>query len=188
MGIEVVFVLIYPISVICVFAGIWFWFGVAKARQQTLSGRAKAYLPLIAGFAVSMAGLGLLAYINGSADFASLIQQGYYTEADRPRYLAKRVVGQAIVSLVFVLPFICLVVIPMTATLIRTGRLNVGRIGHWLAIGWVVLSFIGWLLSLGVTPPYSLLDIFKSTAVPVLIYGLPIPLAAILFLRRQRVT
>jgi hypothetical protein len=186
MGTEIVFVLIYPVALICILAAIWFWFGVAKAEQPTVIGRAKAYFPVVAGFAVSMVGLAILAYINGSADFTSLIQQGYYIEAERPLSLHRRIVGQAILSLVFVLPFICFVVIPMTVTLIKTARLNLRRIGLRLVIGWAAFSFVGWLLSLGATPPYSLLDILSSTAVPMLVYGLPIPLAALLFFRRQR--
>ena len=186
MGTEIVFVLIYPVALICILAAIWFWFGVAKAEQPSVSGRARAYLPLVAGLAVSMGGLALLAYIDGSADFTSLIQQGYYNEAERPLYLQRRIVGLAILRLVFVLPFVCFVVIPVTATLIRTARLNLGRIGLRLVIGWVALSCVGWLLSLNVTPPYSLLDILSSTAVPVLLYGLPIPLAALWFFRRHR--
>jgi hypothetical protein len=186
MGTEIVFVLIYPVALICVVAAIWFWLGVAKTKQSTISGRARAYLPLIAGLTVSMAGLTLLAYIDGSADFTSLIQQGYYTEAERSLYLPRRIVGQAILSLVLVLPLICLVVTPMTATLIKTHRLNLGRICVRLVIGWVAFSFIGWLLSLGISPPYSLFDMLSSTAVPMLIYGLPIPLAALMFFRRKQ--
>lgn len=186
MGTEIVFVLIYPVALTCVIVAIWFWSGAAKAQHTATIGRIKAYVPLIAGFVVSMTGLALLTYIDSNADFTSLIQQGYYTEAQRPIYLPRRVVGQAIVSLVFVLPLICFVVIPMTTRLIRTCRLKLGGVVLRLVIGWVALSIIGWLMSLGMTPPYSLLDFLKSTAVPTLVYGLPIPLAALLFFGRRR--
>jgi len=186
MGTEIVFVLIIPVALICTVGAIGFWFGVAKAEQPTRSWFIRPYLPLIAGFTISMAGLALLTYIECDADFTSLIQEGYYTEAQRPIYLPRRVVGQAIVSLVFVLPLICFAVVPITTRLIRTSRLTLGRIGLRLVIGWVALSFAGWLLSLNLTPPYALLDLLKSTVVPSLIYGLPIPVAALLLLPRQR--
>jgi hypothetical protein len=186
MGAEVVFVLIYPIALICIVTAALSWFGVAKVNQTTVGGRAIAYLPLIAGFAVSMGGVAIFAYINASSDFTWLVRQGYFTEAQRPLYLPRRIVGQAILSLVLVLPFICLLVTPITAKFVRADRLSLLRIGLWLAIGWLALSFMGWILSFGITPPYSLADLLGSTAVPMLIYGLPIPLAALFFFRGDR--
>lgn len=181
MGTEIVFVLIYPVALICVVAAIWFWFGVSKLGQPTGIRHIMAYLPLIAGLAVSMAGLALLTYVETNANFTSLIQQGYYTESERPVYLPRRVVGQALVNLVFVLPLICFVVVPLTTRLIRTGRLGLGEIGLRTVIGWIALSFVGWIL----VPAYSLPDFLRSTAVPILIYGLPIPIAALLFFPRK---
>jgi hypothetical protein len=71
-----------------------------------------------------MIGLALLSYIECYADFTSLVEQGYYNEAERAVYLPGRFVGQAVVELVFVLPAISFVVVPLTTWLIRTGRLT----------------------------------------------------------------
>jgi hypothetical protein len=158
---------------------------VAKAEQPTVIGYMHGYLPLIVGFAVSMAGLALLTYIERTADFTWLVEHGYYTESQRPVYLPGRVVGQAIVHLVFVLPAICFMVIPCTVRLIRTRRLTLGAIGLRAVIGWIALSLVGWLGNLHNVPRYALTDFPKFTVVPVLIYGLPIPLIALWFLRRK---
>jgi len=188
MGIEIVFVLIYPIALICLPAAIWFWSSVAKVDHPSRIEHLQAYAPLLIGFAVSMGGLALLTYAECEANFTSLINEGYYTEAQRPVYLPGRISGQAIVNLVFVLPIICLGVIPWTARLIRTGRLRLGGIGIRAMIGWVGLSLIGWLFNLGVTiRPYPLVHFLKSDAIPVLIYGLPVPVAALLLSRRNRI-
>lgn len=185
MGVEIVFILIYPIALICLVAAIIIWLPVARSEQPTLTGYAKAYLPLVIGFCVSMTGLVILSYVDASDDFTSLIQGGYYTEAQRPTYLPGRAVGQVILNLVFILPAICLVIVPWTVRLIRKGRLRFTAIGIRALMGWIVLSVSGWVLFRAVVvPPDTLSDFLKSAVIPVLIYGLPIPIAALFFVRR----
>jgi hypothetical protein len=180
MGTEIVFVLIYPIALICLPAAIWFWSYAAKVDHPSRIELAKAYVPLLVGFAVSMSGMALLTYTECEADFTSLVHDGYYTEAQRPVYLPGRIEGQVILNLVFVLPLICCGVIPWTARLVSTGRLRLGGIAIRAMIGWLVLSFIGWLFNLGfIVPPYPLLHSLTSAVISVLIYGLPVPLAAL---------
>lgn len=142
-----------------------------------------AYAPLVVGFAISMIGLALVTYVEGYADFTSLVEQGYYTEAERSIYLPRRLVGQAIVTLIFLLPAICFVVVPLTTWLIKRHRLTFKDIGQFAIIGWLVLSLVGWLVSFGITPSYSLLSFLVSTLIAVLLYGLPIPVAALWLLR-----
>lgn len=182
MGTEIVFVLIVPIALLCLPAAVLFWSGIAKMEQAAQGGILIAFLPLIVGFAVSITGLALLTYIRCNTVFTSLVQEGYYTEAQRSLYLPGRVVGQAVVNLVFVLPAICFVIIPLTTRLIKKSRLTFKRIGLYTAVGWLALSLVGWLWNLmSIIPPYSLLSFLKSTAAPILICGLPIPIAALLF-------
>lgn len=183
MGVEVVFVLIYPVVLICVPAAFLFWwFAVARAEQPALIG----YVPLIVGFAVSMAGLALLTYVERATDFTWLVEHGSFREAQRSEYLPRRVVGEAIVHLVFVLPAISFVVIPCTVRLTRTGRLTLRAIGLRAVIAWGVLSLVGWLLNVHtIIPSYPLSYFMKSAVAPVLIYGLPIPLATLWFFRRK---
>src|SRR5438034_9201053 len=101
MGTEIVFVLIYPVALICMAAAFLFWFAALKAEQPTAIGYIIGYVPLIVGFTVSMAGLALLTYIETDAHFTWLIEHGYYTEAQRPVYLPRRVIGNVILLLVF---------------------------------------------------------------------------------------
>src|SRR5579884_1558718 len=179
LGTEVVFVLILPIAVLCLPAAVLLWSRVAKVGWGARSGPLKAYVPLFAGFAVSMAGLALLTYIECYADFTSLVQQGYYTEAERAVYLPRRVFGQAIVTLVFLLPAISFVVVPLTTWLIRRGQLTFKGIGLFAIVGWFALSLVGWVINLAIiTRPDSFREFLEATAIPVLLYGLPIPLAA----------
>ena len=180
MGTEIVFVLILPIAALCLPGALLLWSRVAKMEWGARSGPLKAYIPLLAGFAVSMLGLALLTYIECYADFTSLVQQGYYTEAERAVYLPRRVVGQAIVELVFLLPAISFVVVPLTTWLIRRGRLTFKGIGLLAIVGWFALSLVGWIFNLTtITPPYSFLSFLESTVIRVLLYALPIPVAAI---------
>ena len=183
MGTEIVFVLILPIVALCLPAAVLLWSPVAKMELEASSRPLKAYVPLLAGFAVSMAGLALYTYIECYADFTSLVQQGYYTEAERAVYLPRRAVGQAIVELVFVLPAISFVVVPLTTSLIRRGRLTFRGIGLRAVIGWFALSLVGSNFYLEVTPPYPFPSFLESTAIPILLYGLPIPVSAIWLLR-----
>jgi hypothetical protein len=180
MGTEIVFVLILPIAVLCLPAAVLLWSRVAKIGWGAGSGPLKPYAPLFAGFAVSMAGLALLTYIECYADFTSLVQQGYNTEAERAVYLPRRVVGQAIVELVFSLPAISFLVVPLTTWLIRRGRLTFKGIGLLAIVGWFALSLAGWIFNLTtIIPPYSLPSFLASTVIPVLLYALPIPVAAL---------
>jgi hypothetical protein len=188
MGTEIVFLLIYPVALVCAVAAFGFWFDIAKKEHSSPIGVAKGYMPLVTGFAVSLVGLALLTYVQTDADFTWLIEHGYYTEAEQGLYLPRRVVGQAVVNLVFVLPAISFVVIPLTAGLIRRRRLTPGAIGARAVIGWVALSFIGWIFSqVFLSPPVTLLSFLKSALVPVSIYGLPIPAAALLFRHKMKV-
>lgn len=187
MGTEIVFVIICPVALFCVATAIWSWFAVVKAEQPSAIECIRGYLPLVTGFAVSMVGLALLTYMDCDADFTSLIEQGYYTEVQRPIYLPWRIFGQTIVNLVFVLPAICLVTIPWTAKLVRTSRLTLSGICIRAVIVWGALSLMGWLWNLSaIIPPDPLPYFLKSTVVPVLIYGLPIPIAALLLFPRKR--
>lgn len=183
MGTEIVFVLILPIVAVCLPAAVLLWSRVAKMEWGARSGLLKAYVPLLVRFAVSMAGLALLTYVECYADFTSLVQQGYYTEAERTVYLPGRFVGQAIVELVFVLPAMSFVIVPLTTWLIQRGRLTFKEIGLFAIVGWFALSLVGWIVSSGITPPYSFSTLLAATAIPVLIYGLPIPVAAIWLLQ-----
>jgi hypothetical protein len=184
MGTEIVFVLIVPIAAVCLPAAVLLWSRVARMGWGASSGPLKAYVPLFAGFAVSMIGLALVTYIECYADFTSLVQQGYYTEAERAAYLPGRFVGQSIVELVFLLPAIAFVVVPLTTWLIKRGRLTLKGIGLLAIIGWFALSLVGWIVNLAIIiPPYSFPAFLESTAIPVLLYGLPIPIAAIWLLR-----
>src|SRR5690606_33553710 len=102
MGSETVFVLIYPVAAACLAAAVIFWFRIASPVGEPI----RAYLPLAVGYSISILGLAVLSYVDGDATFTDLIQQGYYTEAERSLYLPQRVVGSAILTLIFVLPAI----------------------------------------------------------------------------------
>jgi hypothetical protein len=186
VGTEIVFVLILPIVVLCLPTAVLLWSRVAKLGWGVRSGLLKAYVPLFAGFVVSMASLALFTYIKCYADFTSLVQQGYYTEAERAVYLPRRVVGQATVELVFLLPAISFVVVPLTTWLIRRRRLTFKGIGLLAVVGWFALSVVGWIFNLmTIIPPYSLPSFLASTAIPMLVYALPIPIAALWLLRPE---
>ena len=187
MGTEIVFFLILPIALLCLPAAVLLWSRSTKIGRRAGSGPLKAYVPLFAGFAISMVSLALFTYIECYADFTSLVQQGYYAEGERTVYLPRRVVGQAVVELVFLLPALSFVVVPSTTWLIRRGRLTLKRIGLFAIIGWLALSLMGCIINFTIiTPPYSFSSILESTAIPVLIYGLPIPIAALWLLPPNR--
>ena len=181
MGIEIVFVLIYPVAAISLVAAIYFWIRIVPL----IGGSILAYLPLAAGYGISMLGLAVLTYIDSDATFTELIRQGYYTEAERSLYLPRRIVGSAILNSVFVLPAISFVVVPLTARLGRKRRLTLKWIALYALAGWLVLSLLGWFLSAGsMVDPFSLIYAMGYTATPVAIYGLPIPLMTLLLLRK----
>jgi hypothetical protein len=182
MGTEIVFVLIYPVAAACLAAAVFFWFKIASSVAEPT----RAYLPLAIGYCISIFGLTVLSYVNGDATFTDLIQQGYYTEAERSLYLPRRVFGSAILSLVFALPAISFIVVPLTVRLIRQGRLTLKWIALYALVSWLLLSLLGLLLSARtMADPFGLTFMLGHAATPVIIYGLPIPLVALLFLDRR---
>lgn len=184
MGTEIVFVLIYPVAALCLVAAVFFWFKIAPSEMLVLGGTVRAYLSLAVGFGISIVGLVVLSYLNSAATFTSLIQQGYYTEAQRALYLPRRIVGDAVLNMVLVLPAISFVVVPLTVRLIEKNRLTLGWIARYILAGWLALSLFGWLLSARtMVDPFTLIYAMGYTAIPVVIYGLPIPFIALLFLR-----
>jgi hypothetical protein len=187
MGVEIVEIIIVPEVLICLLAAFLFWLAAVRTVQQpTAIGYTLGFVPLIAGFAVSMVSLTLLTYIESAAAFTWLVQHGHYTESDRALYLPNRVVGQLVVNLVFVLPIICFIVVPCTMRLIRISRLTLRAIALRAAVGWIALALVNELFNLGVfTPPYALSDILTHTGFAVLISGMPIPLAALWLFRRR---
>lgn len=182
MGTEIVFVLIYPVAAACLAAAVFFWPKIASTAGEPV----RAYLPLAIGYGISIFGLIVLSYVNGDATFTDLIQQGYYTETERSIYLPRRIVGSAILSLVFALPAISFIVVPLTARLIRNGRLTLKWIALYALVSWLLLSLLGLLLSARtMADPLGLMYEMGCAATPVIIYGLPIPLMALLFLHRR---
>ena len=182
MGTEIAFVLIYPVAAACLAAAVFVWFKIASSVRDHI----RAYLPLAMGYGISIFGLIALAYINGDATFTDLVNQGYYTEAERSLYLPRRVVGSAILTLVIALPAISFIVVPLTARLIRKGRLTLKWIAGYALVSWFILSLLSLLSSARtMVDPFTLTYVMGCTATPVIIYGLPIPLIALLFLRRH---
>jgi|SRR5579862_7281117 len=163
MGGEGAPLLLFPEALVCVPAAALFWLIAKQDRPIT-------FAPLLVGFAVSMVGLALRAYVQSQSE-------------DPP---GRWLVFDAIVELLLVLPLTSFVVIPVAAMLVRRRCLTLRAIGLCALIGWGALSLVGWLLHLGLTVPhYPLSDFLKSAVVPTLIYGLPIPLVTRWFLRRR---
>ncbi|HEV2186184.1 MAG TPA: hypothetical protein VGR70_03195, partial [Stellaceae bacterium] len=187
--------LLFPEALVCLPAAGLFWLIAKQDRPIT-------FAPLLVGFAVSMVGLALSAYVESQGE-------------DPP---GRWFVFDASVVLLVVLPLISFVVLPITAVLVRRRCLTLRAIGLSALIGWVplslVVSLVGWYNTSALTAPpecngkrldgcngkfyteeearavaaYHLSDLksdLKSTFVPVLIYGLPIPLMTLWFLRRR---
>ena len=166
MGGEGAPLVLFLEALICLPFAALFWFIAKQDRPVT-------FAPLLVGFTVSMVGLAFSAYVESQGE-------------DPP---GRWLVFDAIVVLLLVLPLISFVVLPITAVLVRRRCLTLRAIGLCALIGWVALSLVGWLLHLWWLskhggPTYPLSYFLKSTVIPVLIYGLPIPLVTRWFLRR----
>lgn len=184
-GNQLFFVLIVPIALVCAAAALWFWFPLVQDSHA--KNYARVYLPLAVGFAVSMVCIAALTYVESAANFSSLVKMGRYTETQWSEYMPMRIVTQAVLNLVFVLPAICFAVIPMTVKLVKAKRLTLRLIGVRALIGWLALCIIGWVLFLHTTDPRALMVFSLSTLIPVVICAVPIPLAALVFFRRREI-
>lgn len=189
MGTEIVFVIIFPVAIFCCCIAAWSWLGIAKRGQSGAVGWIAGYAPVLAGIVVSLLCLTLRTYAECYSDFTALIEQGYYTEAQRGIFLPGRFAAQEIVNILFVLPFICFLVIPITASMIIKDRLNLRSISIFAVFGWIAMSLVGWLFNLAlIEPPYALSHFLRSAGISILAYGLPIPIGATLFFRQNPTT
>ena len=180
MGTEIVFVLILPVTSICLLFAAFYWSRVATIASRTGSGPLRSYGILFVGFGVAVSGLSILTYIDSYASFTWLIEKGYYTEAQRSMYLPRKALGEALLKSVFVLPIVSFVVVPLTVWLIKKGRLTVMNVGLFAIFGWFVLSIVAWAINAAIfKSPYSFISFLGPTVAPVALYGLPIPIAAI---------
>ena len=183
MGNELIYVLIIPITLVCVLAAIFFWFPLALTEDAKTDFR--VFIPLAIGFAVSMLCVAFLTYVESAANFSWLIEHGRYTEFQWSDYMPGRITTQAILNLTFVLPALSFAVIPMTVKLVKARGLTLRVIGLRVLIGWLSLCVIGWAVFLHSVQPAAVLVFALSTLIPVVICAVPVPLAAFLFFRRR---
>jgi len=184
MGNELFSILIVPIVLVCALAAIWFWFPLAQDAHAAGRTHKSAYVSLCVGFAVSMLCVALLTYFESAANFSSLIEKGRYTEAQRSEYMPGRILMQAVLNLVFVLPAISFAVIPMTVKVAKANRLTLRLIGFRTLVAWLTLTLIGWAAFLHNVSPRALLVFALATLIPVVISAVPIPVAALVSRRR----
>lgn len=186
MGTEIVFALIYPIAILSLAVAARSWRAVADRGNPGLPRRIVNFSPVIGGLLVSLIGLLIIEYFDTAADLSSLIQQGYYTEAEGVLYFSRRYEGNVYAGLFFVLPFVCCLVVPICAKLVLAQRLSWQIVLIYSVVGWFVLSLLGWLLNLAsFTPPISLWNVLGSVGRSMIVYGSPVPVAALLAFGQQ---
>ena len=78
------------------------------------------------------------------------------------------------IEIVFIL------ILPIAVLCLPAAVLFWSRVGLLAITGWLALSLVGWAIS---APSYSFPSFLASMAIRVLLYGLPIPLAALWLLR-----
>ena len=175
MGIEIVFFLIVPVTLVCLAFGVWRWRSIAEPRGTWHS----VYLPLALGLLVTFAGLALTTYVICDADFTDLVRQGHYAEAERAIYLPRRTIGQLIVNLMFALPIVAFIVIPWTRRVVADRRLSLAAVGFRVVMAWTVISALAFVAGIGGRmESFDPLLYSALVTMPFFMCGLPIALVA----------
>ena len=114
---------------------------------RVVLGKAYAHVgfsALIAGYACAMAGLVVFSFMSAYVDFSSRVAEGILQEAQRGSLVARWSVSMVVISLVFVLPLVGLLGVPLAAVLLKRRRLNYTTIAVAAALLWVSLAGLLW--------------------------------------------
>lgn len=102
------------------------------------------FKPLLAAYALAALGLLTVNFATAHIEFSSRVADKLLQEAQRWSLVPGWTVYGAVISLLFVLPLLGLVAVPVSALLLRLRRLSLTTIGIAVLASWLTLVLIAW--------------------------------------------
>ena len=100
--------------------------------------------PAIASLATCLALL-LTNYISAHIDFSQRVAKNLLPEIQRWSLTLDWALNNSMLAVVFLLPLLGFVAVPLTARLLKKQKLTVKNITVVLVLGWLAMALIGWL-------------------------------------------
>jgi hypothetical protein len=116
------------------------WRSLLGTAYSTIGAR-----PYIVGYVSSLIGLLLLSFVSSYFGFNGRVAGSLLSETQRWTVVPGWTIYIAVLSLIFVLPLLGLVGVPVSAFLLKRGRFDFRYIISTLAIFWLMFAFLVWL-------------------------------------------
>ena len=120
-------------------------FGIWRLVLGSTYGRV-GIRPYVVGYVFSLVGLMLLSFCLSYFEFSGRVATGALSETQRWTTVLGWSVYLAVLSLIFVLPMLGIVGVPVSAFLLRRKLLNFGNIAKTVLVLWIALTCILWSL------------------------------------------
>lgn len=101
--------------------------------------------PYIVGYFSSLIGLLLLSFVSSYFEFSGRVASNLLNEGQRWSIVPGWTIYMAVLSLIFVLPLLGLVGVPISAILIKLGKFDFRHIIATLVIFWLALVVLVWI-------------------------------------------
>jgi hypothetical protein len=102
------------------------------------------FKPLVAAYALAAPGLLLVNFVSSHIEFSSRVTDGLLQETQRWSIVPGWTVYGSVISLLFVLPLLGLVGVPVSGLLLKLRRLSFKTIGMVGLASWLTLALVAW--------------------------------------------
>ena len=102
------------------------------------------FMPLVIAYACAGLGLLLACFLSSYVDFSSRVSSGGLQESQRWSIVPGWTIYAAVLSLIYVLPLLGIVGVPLSALLLRTRKLTYVTIAAATVTLWLVLALVMW--------------------------------------------
>lgn len=124
--------------------------------------------PYIVGYLSSIIGLLLLGFVSSYFEFSGRVASNFLSETQRWAIVPGWTIYIAVLSLIFVLPLLGLIGVPVSAILLKRGKFDFRHIPATLVIFWLTLVVLIWLFPSNKWHRTHRLESFTSTLTGIL--------------------
>jgi hypothetical protein len=109
---------------------------------------AVGFLPPVVAYACAATGLLIVCFASAYLDFSGRVASGLLEEAQRWSIVPGWTIYSVVLYLIYVLPILGLVGVPLSALLLRTDNLTWVTIGVAIVVLWLALAVLSWAFPL----------------------------------------
>jgi len=104
------------------------------------------FTPLVIAYTSALLGVLVANFMSSYLDFSHRVAIGLLEEGQRWSLVPGWTIYRAVLSLIFLLPLLAIVGVPLSAVLLRKQRLTYASIAAMAVALWLVLALVGWAM------------------------------------------